>query len=581
MIDGSTEPTSAAHVDQAGQITVGNAAWRLAATDPDGFVGAPRAERSPTITRHGRSVALADLVAATLRLFAAEANRILGSVPDDVRLTVPAGWGPRRRTWLRSAANQAGLGLPQLVDAPIAAADQQLRSGVQLPVGAFVLICDVGATTEATVLRRGPAGFEVLSTLEDANAGGHAIDQQLAGVLVPAAGVEGGTPSWPLLASMRTGKEAVSHQPAVTVPLPPPDPAVVLNAALVEQAAAPVLQRAADLAAAAVEAAELTPANLSAVYAVGAAAAMPALRPALEQRLGVEVQVPPAPGQAVVLGAADATAPAGVADAVAAPPAPPLRRILGLLLPGLLALGMFLHMVFSANMSGSRVLHTRPWWVMANYGELVISCLLVLAVCLAAGPWLGAVLAQDERLRGRWDGREQLSAGLVAGTVIALIVATLFAVCAALYFIYPYRIPLRWALLPILPIAAVAITFAVIIRRRPYPPAGGWEAFLAFPMTPLLIIAVGDLVFAYVISSWWVWAPHVVYVAAKRIGVALIGVGIGMLLVRVVLLRAIAATTLGVFGFFITDWRLQNPIGVAVAVAVLGWWMQRLWTLLR
>ncbi|GAA2697483.1 hypothetical protein [Actinoplanes palleronii] len=58
-----------------------------------------------------------------------------------------------------------------MVEAPVAATGQRLLDGEQLPVGAFVLVCDTGATTEASELRRGPRGFEVLSTVHAADVG--------------------------------------------------------------------------------------------------------------------------------------------------------------------------------------------------------------------------------------------------------------------------------------------------------------------------------------------------------------------------------------------------------------------------
>ncbi|WP_200214497.1 hypothetical protein [Micromonospora coerulea] len=54
-----------------------------------------------------------------------------------------------------------------------------LATGLQLPVGAFIVVCDVGAGAEVPVLRRDPAGFEVLSTLADPAAGGTAVDRAL------------------------------------------------------------------------------------------------------------------------------------------------------------------------------------------------------------------------------------------------------------------------------------------------------------------------------------------------------------------------------------------------------------------
>ena len=49
----------------------------------------------------------------------------------------------------------------------MAVAEHLLATGVQWPVGSFVVVCDVDAGAEVTGLRRGPAGFEVLATLAD------------------------------------------------------------------------------------------------------------------------------------------------------------------------------------------------------------------------------------------------------------------------------------------------------------------------------------------------------------------------------------------------------------------------------
>lgn len=462
-----------------------------------------------------------------------------------------------------------------MIEAPVAAANHQLLAGNQLPVGAFVLVCDLGATAEASVLRRGPLGFEVLSTLADAHAGGQAIDELLAGALLVPAGTANGRPSWPVLASVRTGKEAVSFEAAVSVPLPPPDPAVVINAAQVEQVAEPVLRRAADLAAAAVQAAELTTADLAAVYAVGGTATMPATQRILQERLAVAVQTVAMPGAAAVLGAADAAGTTAAAGDVAPPPAPTLRGLLALLVPGVLSLTLFTHFVFSAEFSGSRVLHLRPWWVWANYGELAIAGLLALIVCLGFGPLAGTILARDQRLRGRFDGAGQLSAGMFTAVAVTAAICAVYAVLASLYFVLPFGLQLRWALLPILPAALLALAVTVLVRRRP--------AVLAesFPMLPVLLIGGGDLLFAYTISSRHLPWLHVLYLVGERAGVALVGVGIAILLLRIVLLRAIAAVILGGLGFFIADYRMSNVLGVAVALAVAGWWAQRLWSMLR
>ena len=88
-------------------------------------------------------------------------------------------------------ARGARLGQPTLVDAPVAAAEHVLSTGVQVPMGSFVVVRDFGGGFEVSVLRRGPSGFEVLSTLADPDARGPRVDEALAErlVVLAAAGV--------------------------------------------------------------------------------------------------------------------------------------------------------------------------------------------------------------------------------------------------------------------------------------------------------------------------------------------------------------------------------------------------------
>lgn len=589
VIEGTAEPSSAVHVAKDGTIVAGAAAWRLAEDDPDGFVPAPLAEGVGTVRVRGRNVDVADLVTATLRLIVDEAERIAGVLPADIRMSVPAGWDPARRTWLRLVAHQAGLGRPQLVEAPIAAllsigaaggalpsgrsADAALRSGPAVDGASrsgpaedgLVLVCDLGATVEVSVVRAGPDGAEVLATVADLDTGGRAVDDRLVamllntqdgGVETALRGASAGT-----VAVLRTGKEAVSQQPAVTVPLPVPGAAVVLSTTLIERAAEPVLRRVAELAADALRAARLETSDLAAVYAVGATAAMPAVPRVLEQRLGVPVRVATTPGAAVVLGVAEAEGAAAPASEPA-PKVPKLTvlRALGLLLPGLASVALFSHFVFEARGTTA-----------SSWGELAIAGVLALVLCLAAGPWIGAALARDAGLRGRWDAAGQVSAGLLAGDAFGVTVAALYAVAAGLYLMAPFGEPLQWSLLPVLPAALLAAAVAVLVRRRLSPPV-----IVEFPLVATLILSVGSVLFTLTVRSGGdleTWA--------SRVGGALIGVGIALLLFRIRVLQGITAVVLGVFGFFIADPRAIGVFGVGIGLAVAVWWGQRLLALVR
>jgi hypothetical protein len=587
IIEGTAEPSSAVHVAKEGTITAGAEAWRLAGDDVDGFVPAPLAEGSGPIRVHRRTVPVADLVAATLRLVADEAIRIAGALPADIRMSVPAGWDPARRTWLRQAAHQAGLGRPQLIEAPLAAVlstkagplPASASSSADGPISgtksAYVLVCDVGAGAEVSVVRTGPDGAEVLATVSGADAGGRAIDDRLVAMLLNTSsggsspGDAGGVgdvlraASPATVAVLRTGKEAVSQQPAVTVPLPARGAAVVLSATLVDQAAEPVLRRLTELTTEALRAAELGTSDLSAVYAVGATAAMPAVPRALDRHLGVPVRVATMPGAAVVLGVAEAE---GAAAPVTepAPKVPDLTvlRALGLLVPGLASVGLFSHFVFTARGATA-----------SSWGELALAGVLGLVLCLAAGPWIGAALARDAGTRGRWDAAGQISAGLLTADAFGVTVAALYAVAAGLYLVVPFGEPLQWALLPVLPAALLAAAVAVLIRRRLSPPV-----FVEFPLVATLILSVGSVLFALTVfetdAGRWVEI-------ASRAGGALIGAGVAFLLFRIRVLQGIAAVVLGVFGFFIADPRAIGVFGVGVGIAVAVWWGQRLLALVR
>ncbi|KUL39986.1 Hsp70 family protein [Actinoplanes awajinensis] len=590
IIEGTLEPSSAVHVARDGVITAGPGAWRLAGEDPGGFVAAPLDGGVGTVRVNGRTVEVADLVAATLRLIADEAARIAGILPADIRMSVPAGWDPVRRTWLRQAAHQAGLGRPQLIEAPVAAllstsgplSSGPSFSGTTSAGGRYVLVCDVGATAEASVVRAEPTGAEVLATAADPDAGGRAVDDRLVAMLLNTATtgnaqseadtsgsdvgavLRAGTAA--TAAILRTGKEAVSVQPAVTVPLPAPGVAVVLSTTLVEQAAEPVLRRVVALASAALRAAELSAGDLAEVYVVGGAAAMPAVPRALERHFGVPVRVAATPGAAVVLGVAEAEG-AAAPETEPAPVVPPLTvlRILGLLVPGLASVAVFSHFVVTARGATA-----------SSWGELAIAGVLGLMLCLAAGPWIGAALARDAGLRIRWDASGQVSAGLLTADAFGVTVAALYAVAAALYLVAPFGEPLQWSLLPVLPAALLAGAVAVIIRRRLSAPV-----IVEFPLVATLILSVGSVLFALTVREEFAAGVQVWGEVAARVGGALVGVGVAMLVFRIAVLRGITAVVLGVFGFFIADPRAIGVFGAGVGIAVAVWWGQRLLALVR
>lgn len=355
--DGGPWLSSAVHVSGDGQqIVTGQLAWQAAASMPEGFEPAPlRHVSRERLVLAGVEVPVADLVAATLRRVADEAVRVAGGPVDDVRLVVPAGWGPRRLTWVRLAARRAGLLDVRLVPAPVAVADHLLSTGVQLPVGSYLAICDVGGGVKATVLRRGPAGVEVLSTLDDPDNGGHRVDELLAAQLDGHTGPDGQPEGerWQLLSTARFAKEALSVQPAATISLPAPRPPMVMTSSNLHAATRPVLERAGALTSQAITAAELVPDQLSGVFLTGGGAAIPSAPTVIGEAVGRPVTVVPEPAAAAVLGAAHASGPpAGSVDAAvldAGPPLPPLRRLASLAVSSVASILLLVEFLLTEN----------------------------------------------------------------------------------------------------------------------------------------------------------------------------------------------------------------------------------------
>lgn len=583
--DGGFALSNAVHVASGGLVG-GGAAWQLAGTDPDGFVAAPLRAGTGEVTAGGTDVEVADLVAVSLRLVAVEATRIAGEPVDDVRMVVPAGWGPRRRTWLRRAAGKAGLGQPRLVDAPSAAiaSTEVDRTG---PVPSVVLVVDVGVGCEVSVLRRDPeGGLEVLSTLADADAGGDRIDAALIEAATGRAVDEWPAGQrWPLVASARVAKSALAAQPAVTMPLPDGTPPVVVNTLLLRQAAQPVLERVGKLAAEAIGNAELAVANVDAVYGVGATMALPGAAEMIAESLGVVPVVGERPGVAAVLGAVNASPSAAAAQDTDAGArirrVPPVRRLLGLLLPGVLSLVLYGHFVFSAQFNNGTPDAPRPhYYVLASWGELAVAAVLAVLACLQASALLAGLLdgqATDRRSGG--VGPSRISAGIGLAVAAGTAIAGLFAVTAAVFFAQPVAGPLRWAVLPVLPVGACAVALAVIAWRRPEP-AGGWDGVLAFPASATVLAAVGIVA----VSGWWLghlplwlagWTTALGYA-----GGVLIGAAVACTLVRHLVARVVLAVLLGFFCLIISR---SGPgiLAVLFALAAGSWWGHRAWTVAR
>ncbi|MEU3118525.1 hypothetical protein ABZ652_30975 [Micromonospora chalcea] len=125
--DGLPFLPSVGYVSPDGAVWMGQPAWQAAGEQPSRLIPIPRRPADGDLVVEGTEVEAVELAAAPLRRVVDEAELVAGGPVADVRLVVPAGWGPRRRTWMRQVAHRAGLAQPRLVEAPVAAAQLLVR----------------------------------------------------------------------------------------------------------------------------------------------------------------------------------------------------------------------------------------------------------------------------------------------------------------------------------------------------------------------------------------------------------------------------------------------------------------------
>lgn len=588
-------------------LVTGAQLWHRAEKAPQGLVNAPlRRLREDRIAAGGSEVEPAELVAALLRHVGSRAGSIAGAPVDDVRLVVPAAWGPVWRTRLRKAAERAGLGSPSLIEAPAAAAGQLLAEGIQLPVGSFLAVCDLGGGCEASVLRRGPFGFEILSTITASDAAGDRLDRALVELLTQRirAGSDANTPppgpgeQVTLLAVARHSLHALAKAPAVTLGLPGTSTPTVLTAADVAAIAAPVWAQAAQATVEAIAAAEV-PAGQVQLCCIGGACT-PAAAEAIAAATGCRILEVADPAFAAVRGAVGITAAttgdhagASHADAAATvvvgPPLPPIRRALGLVVPGLASLALVAHFLLSGRIEGVAA-GGQYGYLAANWGELALAAVATMITALGAATLIAATMpvqrhpdggTGNETGSGSASGVQQIGTGLLGAVAAGLAVAGMYALTASVYFATANGPFLRWALLPVLPIGAAAVTTAVLATRSGRIPAEGWHAWLHFPTTALVLAAAGMLLVQISLATAVIPERELALQLLGRLGAGLLGAGTAVAIARRLQFRLIIGAPLAIFTAAIVTWRSTGMLAILFVAGATWWWAWQVWRLLR
>ena len=309
-----------------GSIVTGDAAERRAVSQPALVArGLKRRLGDPEPVGLGDvSYPVATLLGAQLRDVVTRVADREGGPAERIVLSHPTTWTPTRRGRFEEVARAAGLEAPLLVTDAEAAVQHAAPS--RLRDGGIVAVYDLGGGGfEATVVRTGPGGPEILGTPEGTDVlGGADIDEAILSYVDDAVG--GALARLDLddartavaLARLRQdcvlAKETLSLDTEAVVPvfLPGRHFEIRLNRTTFEQMLRAPLQSTLDALSHAVRSAGLAPADVDAVLLVGGSTRIPMVVEMLGREFGRPLLEGVHPVHAVALGAASlAAAPAG------------------------------------------------------------------------------------------------------------------------------------------------------------------------------------------------------------------------------------------------------------------------------
>ncbi len=296
LFDASPLLPSAVFAQPDGSLLAGRDAVHAARLAPERFAPNPLLRIADETIPLGDDVPVATALAAILGRVAAEATRAVGTAPDRVVLTCPAGWAERERSVLAAAAESAGLGTVLFDAAPIAAARyfQRLFGARAAPL----TVLDLGGTAEVSVV----FGDRVLATERLAEAGGLNLDEELIDHL-DRSYQERDSVAWQrirapetpddrrarqqLVADVRAAKEMLSRTPQATVHVPLVGVDAPISRAELEGIAEPLVGDAIEALRDALRDAGLASPLPGPMFLTGGMSRMPVVATVLHRELGV------------------------------------------------------------------------------------------------------------------------------------------------------------------------------------------------------------------------------------------------------------------------------------------------------
>jgi molecular chaperone DnaK len=335
-VNGNMRLPSCVYLNEDGQILVGTKALAQAVFGPERFEPTPkRAIGEGEIFLGDRLIPVTELAAAVFRKVYTDACRQQGeTMPEAVRVTHPADWGPPRLALLRDAVERAGIESATLIPEPVAAA---ARIAMATPPGRHIAVYDFGGGTfDAAVLYRTSESFVVAGPPAGRDPlGGEDIDQRIITYIGTVVGDSseawltlinpGDTASRRNAASFRRevqqAKETLSEVQVCQLWIPGLERDLQLTKTELEELIKPDIEATVDTLETAIADAGVAVSDLAGIYLVGGSSRIPLAETTIWRRLGVRPMVQDSPKSVVALGAAAWIETSGEA-APAPPPAP-------------------------------------------------------------------------------------------------------------------------------------------------------------------------------------------------------------------------------------------------------------------
>ncbi len=303
-----------------GQLIVGEAAKRQAATNPEGTIFEVKRKMGTTekLTIFGKEYTPQQISAFILQKIKRDAETFLGRPVTRAVITVPAHFNDNQRQATKDAGEIAGLQVERIINEPTAAclAYGLDKTDKEMKIMVFSF---GGGTHDVTIMEFGGGVFQVLSTSGDTQTGGTDIDNAIVEHLLIEFQRQNGinlrndrTAMTRLKEAAEKAKIELSTLVTTDVDLPfissdstgPKNLHVTLTRAKLEDLAYPIIKRAEAPISRTLQDAKLTASQVDRVILIGGQTRMPLVRKVVEDLVGKQAERGVDPMECVAVGAA-------------------------------------------------------------------------------------------------------------------------------------------------------------------------------------------------------------------------------------------------------------------------------------